>query len=247
MTEDAAPGFRRLSHEARKHFLDAFRGARAEVLRDSEAFSEVLFSLERLGAYITRTQGTLGDYRDAIRDELFGKADASEYHRVYRVVNEARNHALHQGAAARHLAQNCVSLALLLETCLSEGFVRVSDLMVNHPVCASLWQPLASIRQMMLAESFSFLPFGGSDQPIGLISDAAVARFLRRPDGSLDSVRLSMSLDDARRSGLQTLEPKTLRPHETIARAMKKMDADPAVIVGPKNQIVGILTYFDLL
>ena len=35
---------------------------------------------------------------------------------------------------------------------------KIGDYMVPNPVCASDWQPVGFVRQMMLANSFSYIP-----------------------------------------------------------------------------------------
>jgi hypothetical protein len=51
-----------LNREVALHFRDQLREARALALRDSEAFDEILFVFERLGAYLYGATGDLGKY-----------------------------------------------------------------------------------------------------------------------------------------------------------------------------------------
>jgi len=45
--------------EATLYFRDQLRSARATALRDSEAFDEIIFVLERLGEYLSDEKGPL--------------------------------------------------------------------------------------------------------------------------------------------------------------------------------------------
>ena len=76
-------------------------------------------------------------------------------------LKDGRNDALHQGACARHLANHAVQLALVLEDALMPSEPKVSDFMVRDAICAAHWQPISFVRQQMLANSFSYLPFCG--------------------------------------------------------------------------------------
>lgn len=50
------------------HYRDELREARAAVLRDSEAFPEILFAIERTGAALTGRSGTFDGYRSAFKE-----------------------------------------------------------------------------------------------------------------------------------------------------------------------------------
>ena len=237
-----------ISAAARKHFRDELRSARASVLRDAEAFDSVLFATERLGQVVLGRQEALGTYRRSLAEVLFHDASRDEFERIALIVNEARNHALHQGAAARHLAQNCVKLAILLEDALTEGFVHISDFMVANPVCAALWQPLSLLRQAMLAGSFSYLPYLDSAGTPMLVSDRALVKYLRDGADRLNKRRLEESLATALECGLVRVAPVVLTATAPISAALATFDADvPAVVVAPDGAIAGIVTAFDLL
>jgi hypothetical protein len=50
------------------YFRDQFRKARDEALRDAEGFQEVLFALEKFGAYFTKKIQTLDKYAPRIQE-----------------------------------------------------------------------------------------------------------------------------------------------------------------------------------
>src|SRR6266516_6122057 len=99
------------------HCRDELRVARAAVLRDSEAFQEILFAVERTGAALTGFSGTLRTYRSALT-KLAGRSvmasrntGARPFGRLYDLVQRARNEALHQGVFARNLADQLIELS----------------------------------------------------------------------------------------------------------------------------------------
>jgi hypothetical protein len=159
-----------MEREAALHFRNQFRQARALTLRDAEAFDEIIFVVERMGMFLTRTVGTLNGYKPALVTEaerssalaLEVPAPCAQLHipfpELYDLVQDGRNWAMHQGAFARHLTNHATKLAIVLEDGLMNGCDKVRDFMVQNPVCAEMWQPLSFIRQRMLESSFSFLP-----------------------------------------------------------------------------------------
>lgn len=50
------------------HFRDVLRSARAEVLRDAEAFPAILFAIERTGAALVGHTGGFGKYQLALEE-----------------------------------------------------------------------------------------------------------------------------------------------------------------------------------
>src|SRR5690606_26423337 len=105
-----------------------------------------------------------------------------------------------------------VQLALLVEEGLMAEDHRIGDFMVRDIAVAHPWQPVSSVRQAMLVNSFTFLPTPVTTLGAPawhLISDYQLARFLRPNDSSGHedrherSRRLSMSIETAiREAGL---------------------------------------------
>ena len=134
---------------------------------------------------------------------------------------------------------------------------KVSDFMVRSPVCAELWQPLAFIRQQMLANSFSYLPVLEEDEKLTdgeewcVVSDNAIAIYLGpERDGSTRKERLGTTLKNAREEGLTVLKPvKTFEEKATVKDALDHFKAEHVLLVrGPtRGSLLGILTAFDLL
>jgi CBS domain-containing protein len=252
-----------MQREIALHFRDQMRAARALALRDAEAFQEIVFVIERLGAYLLGRMGDMGKYRDVIvslaahspmaTDVPSKVSDShSQFIMKYEIVREARNAALHEGALARHLTVNAVELSLVLEEAIMSRCYRVGDFMVRNPMCAYLWQPLSFIRQTMLVNSFSYLPVsteeGEGRGTWQLISDVRLARYLR-VDGEVSKERLIHKLQQAVGSGdLQLFSAQTCNPEDDIKTVLQVLEGLPALVLSPDNKrLVGILTPFDLL
>src|SRR2546430_15710818 len=121
-----------LGSEERLAFAREFKAARAVAVRDAEGFDELLFVLERFGCHLTRSQGNLGQYKEALRD-IAGESALSHtiplhcpvlhvnFDSLYESVRIGRNDALHQGTGARHLARNAPEIALIMEAALMNG------------------------------------------------------------------------------------------------------------------------------
>ncbi len=251
-----------MEQEVALHFRDQLRAARAAALRDAEAFQEIVFVLERLGAFLSNDRGNLRKYLPRIKDQAARSPMAEEvpkelphFHQQfevkYEIVREARNAALHEGALARHLTANAVELSLVLEEGIMSELHQVSDFMVRNPVCAFMWQPLSFIRQTMLVNSFSYLPVpvekdGKTDWR--LISDFRLAQCLRK-NGKVVKEGLIQRLEGAVQSGqIELHSAKTCCPQDKIEAVLPTSDGLPTLVLSPdNNELLGILTPFDLL
>jgi predicted transcriptional regulator len=237
------------------------RDARAAAIRDAEAFTEVLFAVERLGSYLYRAVGSLSKYQGKI-NKLAGNSPLAKevpaahpqahipFNRLYETVMRARNDALHQGAYARHLTSRVIELTIVLEDALMSSFTTVGEYMVRNPISASLWQPLSFVRQQMLANSFSYLPVLGPGSHWCFVSDLDLARYLRAK-AEVRRDRIAETLRDAVASGGLSLSPaKVVSPGETVESVAAKLDHLPIIITldgQPSGELIGILTAFDLL
>ena len=238
------------------HYRDELREARAAVLRDSEAFPEILFAIERTGAALTGRSGTLDAYRNAFNELANRSALASRsagdrpFGRLYDLVQHGRNEALHQGAFARNLAGHATDLALVLEDALSNGSDRIADYMVRAPVIAQRWQPLRVVRHQILASSFSFLPLLMGENAWRLVSDLGVARVLRQA-GNKDerALRLSASIDKAvEEFGLRLEIPQVVKASASVTSVLDGQSGSvPVLVVTEVGDLLGIATPFDLL
>ena len=249
-----------LDQNKRRYFRDELRSARAQVLKDAEGFRPMIHAVERLGSYLNPHGGGLAAYREGIREicaesAMFDSVNnraGSGFNDLYQVVKDARNEAAHVGATARHLAFNATLLSLLIEDGLVGGSAEMQDFMVSEPLCAESWQPIALIRQKMLTNSFSFLPVRPrkTSDHWQLVSDSAVAKYLRSGSNTKRKTRLAHSLQEAVESGDLKLESATCcRPDGEIEAILDNIDQRPVLLFDDDKytRLMGLLTAFDLL
>jgi len=249
-------------------FRNQLREAREKAFQDAEAFDEIVHAVERLGSYLCDKEGSLGEYKARLVT-LASKSELDEvsaearnlwlpFTRLYDVVKDGRNDALHQGAFARSLTEHAIQLALILEDALlrtDDGINVVADYMVRNPVCAVLWQPVGFVRQQMLVNSFSYLPVQNSAGTWSLLSDLSVAKYLQQADSKKERKRrLANSLEKAigaadETAQVELLTAKTCSDEKPVKEAVAEFDGKPMLVCRGESQkeLVGILTAFDLL
>jgi len=249
-----------MDSEAARFFRDQFRQARATALQDAEGFQEIIFVVERFGAYLIGKIKDLGKYGEAIEREAMSSplADAipvqhnswhSKFSTIYEFARDARNDALHQGAFARHLTNSVIQLALILEDALMSKASTVGEFMVREPICASSWQPLSFIRQQMLKNSYSYLPLLSENdgQPCWLlVSDYLVAQYLRKGDRK---TRLAKTLMSAKKDGLELGPADTCFADTSVVDALEMSKGKPVIVIDKEHpeRLVGIVTSFNFL
>ena len=280
------------------YFRNEFRDARATALKDAEGYQQILFVLERLGAYLLgggcceehkhkRANG-LNAYKKCIlalveKYHPFQGKPPDDYHTasetLYEMVRLGRNDALHQGAVARNLTSHSVQLSLMLEDALMSASEseQIKDYMIRRPVCAEAWQPVSFVRQMMLENSFSYIPVymkkkrcaeGRSwhiiaDIPVymkkkknteeeawHIIADYHIAEYLRSANSDGRRKLLAKSIEQAIGSGKMTIEEaRTYHPDEIVQDVLKRIKGKPILVVKSDNcrELLGIATAFDLM
>ncbi|MDQ2839778.1 MAG: hypothetical protein M3Y72_01800 [Acidobacteriota bacterium] len=245
------------------HFRDELRAARAVALDNAEDFAEILFVIERFGVQLTNSVDGLNAYSDKITqianesplaigcDEL-PPTWQIDFRRLYEVVKDARNDALHTGAYARHLTSCSIDLALVLEDALMSNSTLVRDFMVKNPLISFEWQPLAIIRQSMLANSFSYLPYHDSAAGDWIwISDFELARCLRSATSKTKRKELlALPLEVAVKGGkIKALKAEICHPDDSVSTALDRSNGSPILVLenDTKNGVAGILTPFDIL
>jgi CBS domain-containing protein len=261
-----------LNRESRQYFLQELRQARLAAQRDAEAFDQLLFAIERLGCFLLKRAATLGAYKEPLlalakKAALGGVLPTtlmnwhSNMNVLFALVTQARNDALHQGAGARHLTEHAIELTLLFEDALMNGddsMMELRDIMVRSPITAEPWQPLSFVRQVMLTNSFSYLPIwiGGK---WSIITDSQVACFLR--NGLIENnrnARLGMTVEDSTKAGLRLTNAVIVPAETSIAvianRFVEKPEKAFVLICDDdlfankmSNRLLGIVTAFDIL
>ncbi len=115
--------------------LGRLRDARALVLRDAESFHGAAMALERVGQLLCgQVRNGLGAYGGELL-ELARTAEGiepPEVARLFDIVRDARNMAVHEGAWARHLNSRLVDLFLILEQAIMDKMQCAQDIMVRR-------------------------------------------------------------------------------------------------------------------
>lgn len=275
------------------YFRNEFREARDGALKDAEGYQQILFALERLGAYMfeggcceerelqeekccegnkDKEAKGLDAYKECLI-ALVKKHHPLEKHRknkpkwtslyrdshtafgsLYEMVMRGRNDALHQGAFARTLTLHLVEVALFLEDTLMAITDRnITDYMVRNPVYAYAWQPVSFVRQMMLANSFSYIPVyvkkkeAPEKKAWHIIADYHIAEYLQSADSDGRGKLLAQSIEKA--IGSTIVEATTCRPDDTVKAVLERIKGKPILVVNPNNceELLGIATAFDLM
>lgn len=247
--------------EAAQHFRDQFREARATVLRDSEAYEAIVLVLERLGRFRQPKANGMGRFREELQSIASGSPLARsiperrpdfhlDFTTLYEAVREARNLAVHEGALARHLSTHALECALVLEDALMSNMTTVGEFMVRSPTTAATWQPLSFVRQIMLMNSFSYLPVQlkvAEGLEWHFVSDVSLARALR--DATTRESRLAMPLSEAvATEAIQLHSARVVSVDTTIESIINDLDEVPLLVISAQGcELLGIVTAFDLL
>ncbi|NMF60680.1 CBS domain-containing protein [Pseudanabaena yagii] len=253
-----------LALETTFYFRDLFRNARAIAQKDSESFDEILFSLERFGYFLSKLKdGNLGKYFTSISDIANNSSLADyipnkhpSYHTqfkdLYDSVKDGRNDAMHHGAYARHLTDHAVQVALIIEDALMTGKDRLSDYMVRNVIQASLWQPLSFVRQQMLSNSFSYIPFLNENDEWSFLCDRDIAKYINQNSKNWRKEKLANTVKQAINdlpNKLNFDDAISCKPDNSIGEVLELMKEKPLIVTdtNDKTKIIGIITAFDLL
>jgi predicted transcriptional regulator len=233
--------------------LSQLRDARALLLRDNEAFHQAVITLEHVGQILSSRIGSgLGAYKQHILEHADQGATItrSSAERLFQVVKDARNMAVHDGAWARHLSSRLIDLLLALEDATMSTMTLVEDIMVRTPFVAEPWYLIGHIRKMMLSNSFSTIPLleqDAGEKRWSFLTDRNISHMLRSAPEQKET-RLGMRVDTAIKKGLiKTEEAVRCRPEDKISTIIATMNNLPLLVIDPDNRLVGILTSFDLL
>lgn len=125
--------------------------------------------------------------------------------------------------------------------------MKISDVMVRDPVCAETWQPLSLIRQVMLENSFSYLPCN-TNEGWKIVSDLELAKYLRHNNSQSRKSRMVESLTDAVKVHTPLLQNVVTCHHQVSAEEALSLCRDrPLLVLGNTDHVIGIVTAFDLL
>lgn len=249
-----------LTKDERTHYRDRLRSARYSALADAEGFGEICFSLEALGLRLAGVEGALEAYRKGVRklwddsltlpflvremSSVFTSFDA-----LYETVRRARNDAMHSGVYARHATTAAIELCIGLEEALmgKDHQESVGDYMVKAPVAVEHWQPVARARQLMLMNSFSFLPVL-IDGKWKLVSETAMAKYLHKSSNKGDL--LVKTIEAVADKGLPLLPAKVVGVQDNVSKLLANTNLEDSTrlwLVVEDGRLVGVLSPFELL
>lgn len=237
----------KINEDEAAYYLKVFRQARYAALEDAENFREACFALEEFGCYLNgENTKSLRKYSTVLRNFVKSKRK-QEFSILFDLVVEARNEAAHRGVFARNLSGKSVRLSLILEETLSDMAIKVKHLMTEGVIFAEEFSTLAKIREMMLENSFSYIPVKFSEGYY-LISDSIVSKKwqeLKNDDKKRYNTKISKifsTKDLIPADGVLSEESKTI--------AYLKIRHLPLLVFDGTHEnrkVVGILTPFDLL
>ncbi len=212
---------------------------------------------------------SLGGCYDAIKEFVreynpVNKSLCPDYHikfgRLYKVVRDSRNDLAHRGSRAKYFAPRFMELSIVIEDALMnhDGIEKVQDYMVRDVATAQLSQPLSAIRQAMLVNSFSYMPYFEKDEcEWFVVSDADIAGYLRSDSSERNKRdRLNHTLKCAikNENGIARCEPTVCEPEKLVGdileyREWRKKRHLPILVRHPreKQHLLGILTASDLM
>lgn len=238
-------------------FRDRLREARYGALADAEGFAQLCFAFELLGSRLLGEKLGLGKYKEQLKWLATNTLNADRFDALFRRVLDARNDAMHTGAYARNAAHGAVQLSLMLEEGLmSKSTLTVADYMVTTPVCVEKWHTLGYARQLMLANSFSYLPIFHVET-WKLISDIAMAQFFQRLKSDdrkkfeAQSIKNALEQDDEKR--LRLTEAIAVIKDKPVSDLLDREDHPRLwVVVNAESgegakQLVGVLSPFELM
>ena len=171
---------------------------------------------------------------------------------LFSIVHQSRNSAVHEGTYARTLTQHAIDFALILELALMNMLETVEQYMISHPITVEPWQSLRYARQLMLRNSFSFLPIKISDK-WQILADFEIVNYLKPFKGTTRSeidAAFDNSLEDAIKSdgvanSLKVHDVKNISPKALVNHLPETLGMP--LLVLQKETLVGIITPFDLL
>ncbi|WP_353239338.1 hypothetical protein [Limnohabitans sp.] len=247
-----------LSNSERIHYRDLLREARYGALADAEGFQQVCFAIEALGKRLNPRANGLGSCYSKLRDLVndagllgpqgeVGGVD-KRFDAFFIALRDARNDIAHTGAYARNVAIDAVSLCSVLEDALMHMRATVADFMVSTPIMIQPWQSIGFARQLMLLNSFSYLPVW-HQKKWWLLSDIALAKYLRPAWPARK--RMQETIEEANKHVVLLAEILPIDATTPIDNILK--DSQPPglwLVVKngyPEGHLAGVLSPFELM
>ena len=198
-----------------------------------------------MGRYFAKGKGHgLGAYASslcALAETV--NADVPAFPIMLTALREARNDAVHLGAAARRITHQATDVALVLEDALQKhaNLGLVDHYMVEHPTCAEKWQTVGMVRQAILRMQFSALPYRLSEKDDWkLLTDESVVCYLANGGDA------ELTVEEASSQGLRLNPAKQVQLQAPVG-PLRSEGCLPVIVVDRNNNIRGVITAFDLL
>ena len=261
---------KKITQDQAIYFRNEFRNSRRATERDQQNCTSISHVLESFGSQICnekKGRHSLGHCADEIKEFVRKHNPISEilcpdYHikfgRLYEVVREGRNDMAHRGSRAKYFVPRFMELSITIEDALMnhDSIEKVQDYMVRDVAIAQLSQPLSAIRQNMLTNSFSYMPyFDKSECKWFVVSDADIAQYLRF-NGKYNQNQLYGTLECAikNKNGIDKHEPTVCEPEKLVSEILKDSEWHkkrhlPILVCRRSNKehLLGILTASDLM
>jgi hypothetical protein len=247
-----------LSDAERIHHRDLLRSARYAALADAEGFQQMCFAIEALGKRLNpNAQGLRkcqGKLKELVAETGFIDVDGvidgpdKRFDALFTALTDARNDIAHTGAYARHVAVEAVAICVVLEDALMNKRITVGDFMVATPVTVQPWHSVGYARQLMLLNSFSYLPVWHHER-WWLLSDVSVAKYLR-PEWPARK-RIKKTIEEANKEFdfLVKVSPVDAKVH--VASLLEEENQPGLWLVVengyPEGHLSGVLSPFELM
>jgi len=247
------------------YYRDQLRNARYAALADAEAFDQICWAIESLGRRLAPEATMLAKYEKSfiklVDAEAWHSGDVftPSFKALFERIRQARNDAAHTGVYARHATSAAIDFSLLLESALMNKTDLVHHHMVREVVTCSPRNYVAQARNLMLKNSFSYLPIFIDNQWC-LLSDMAIARFRMRlreqKEVPREKSNLAVSIQSVKDELelIKISEKELVRPEQTIKEILSRhtqSENRPSlwlVVESPEDELLqGILSPFELL
>lgn len=263
-----------VSQEQAIYFRNEFRKARLATERDPQNCLAIAQVLESFGTQVcsNKHEHSIGRCAGAVKKFVrkfnpISETLCPDYHirfgRLYEIVRDSRNDLAHRGSRAKYFAPRFMELTIAIEDALMnhDKIEKVQDYMVRDVATAQLSQPLSAIRQAMLINSFSYMPYFDKDDKGKcnwfVVSDADIADYLRSGSSERDKRdRLNHTLKCATtdENGMARCKPTVYEPEKLVSEIFedcewRKKRHLPILVcrADDKQHLLGILTASDLM
>ena len=214
------------------------------AMADKEDVGKGLSRVKKgLKQFVKKRHPTIGPGQEEVEEGPFESTFENHLEEVIKV----RNDEAHTGAAARAAVRIASVVGIYLEDTLmaaSDSEKDVKAYIQTEVVRTYTWQRLGECRRLMLTHSFSYLPLLREGK-WEILVDADLAEYLavRGWKGRKETVGEAVTKGA---NGLNVEEAAIVGPNDSKRDALRKMKGKAAVVI-KKEELVGIVTPFDLL